>query len=116
MSSVAFLCGIPQEAAGPESGVEIPNLMTSAARLLPILPAINAPAPKSAAQVGEGSAFIFAPPCLRVDFSVRRLRGARTIKMRNAPVKPSKLPVVSQFDCNSLLTQTVASHVPILCV
>src|SRR5215470_13113636 len=30
-SSVAFLCGIPHGAAGPDSGVEIPNLMTSAA-------------------------------------------------------------------------------------
>src|SRR5215470_6416600 len=32
MSSVAFLCGMPHGAAGPESGVETPNLMTSAAR------------------------------------------------------------------------------------
>src|SRR5262245_47645481 len=31
MSSVAFLCGMPHGAAGPESGVEMPNLMTSAA-------------------------------------------------------------------------------------
>src|SRR5215470_268054 len=31
ISSVAFLCGMPQGAAGPESGVETPNLMTSCA-------------------------------------------------------------------------------------
>src|SRR5262245_29072286 len=31
ISSVACLCGMPHGAAGPESGVEIPNLMTSAA-------------------------------------------------------------------------------------
>src|ERR1700756_1735893 len=88
MSSVAFLCGIPQGAAGPESGVEIPNLMTSAARLLSVLPAINAPAPKSTAQVGANLVFILAPPWRSV--WVRAFRGASTIKTRHAPVKRSE--------------------------
>src|SRR5262245_53627926 len=35
MSSVAFLCGMPHGAVGPGRGVEIPNLMTSAARAGP---------------------------------------------------------------------------------
>src|SRR5258708_5732230 len=60
MSSIAFLCGIPQGAAGPESGVEIPNLTASAARPLPVLAAINAAAPRSADQFGENPARIFA--------------------------------------------------------
>src|SRR5215470_17701107 len=39
INSVAFLCGMPQGAAGPERGVETPNLMTSAAPAWPGLTA-----------------------------------------------------------------------------
>src|SRR5215510_338158 len=37
ISSVACLCGMPHGAAGPERGVEMPNLMTSAASESPAL-------------------------------------------------------------------------------
>src|SRR5262249_4388442 len=44
ISSVACLCGMPHGAAGPESGVEMPNLMTSAASDDPGLATMNAAA------------------------------------------------------------------------
>src|SRR5262245_26604068 len=53
MSSVAFLCGIPQGAAGPERGVETPNLMTSCAREIPGATAISASTVRSDAQSTE---------------------------------------------------------------
>jgi hypothetical protein len=37
-------------------------LITSAVRPLPALPAVNAAAPRSAAQLGKRRAFISAPP------------------------------------------------------
>src|SRR6185503_15770555 len=53
MSSVAFLWGIPQGAAGPERGVETPNLMTSCAREIPGANTISATAVRSDAQSTE---------------------------------------------------------------
>src|SRR6267378_1626967 len=40
MSSVACLWGMPHGAAGPDRGVEMPNLMTSAAQAVPV-PAVK---------------------------------------------------------------------------
>src|SRR5947207_2044150 len=66
MRSIAFLCGMPQGAAGPESGVEIPNLMASAARPPPGFETSNAAAPRSAAQFGVNLALIFFAPQSRL--------------------------------------------------
>src|SRR5262245_7405360 len=66
MSSVAFLCGIPQGAAGPESGVETPNLMTSCAREIPGANAISASTVRSDAQSTERFDLIATPPRLGV--------------------------------------------------
>src|SRR5881628_3361222 len=62
MSSVACLWGMPHGAAGPERGVETPNLMTSAARALPG-PAATSPATaRSAACMSELRGLIATPP------------------------------------------------------
>src|SRR5262245_9127391 len=61
ISSVACLCGMPQGAAGPESGVEIPNLMTSAAADGPGFAATSATAAKSATRV-RGTGCLMAIP------------------------------------------------------
>src|SRR5436309_4816576 len=62
ISSVAFLCGIPQGAAGPERGVEIPNLMMSAATAVPGLQGISTAAARSVVHVTERHGFIAIPP------------------------------------------------------
>src|SRR5215475_8855455 len=51
ISSVAFLWGMPQGAAGPDSGVETPNLMTSCARVLEGSTATNPAAASSTAKI-----------------------------------------------------------------
>src|SRR5262245_65843951 len=51
MSSIAFLWGIPQGAAGPERGVETPNRMTSCAETAPGAKAMSAAALSSAAHI-----------------------------------------------------------------
>src|SRR5215831_16635530 len=53
ISSVAFLCGMPQGAAGPESGVETPNLMTSCARAFPGSTATSPAAASSTAKITD---------------------------------------------------------------
>src|SRR6266516_1701447 len=62
MSSVACLWGMPQGAAGPERGVETPNLMTSAARALPVPTATSAATAKNVAQITTRRGFIATPP------------------------------------------------------
>src|SRR5215831_12451180 len=65
ISSVAFLCGMPQGAAGPESGVETPNLMTSSARAFPGPKTASETTAKSAATRRERDS-IATPPRLDV--------------------------------------------------
>src|SRR2546425_2651220 len=79
ISSVAFLCGIPQGAAGPERGVEIPNLMMSAAPAVPGLPGISTAAARSAVDVTERHGFIAIPPGC---WALSRWPGTRTIETR----------------------------------
>src|SRR3989475_9457912 len=79
ISSVAFLCGIPQGAAGPERGVEIPNLMMSAAPAVPGLRAISTAAARSVVDVTERHGFIAIPPGC---WALSRWHGMRTIETR----------------------------------
>src|SRR5215467_4759072 len=65
MSSVAFLWGIPQGAAGPESGVETPNLMTSSARALPG-PKTASPTTANSSTTRRERDFIATPPRLGI--------------------------------------------------
>src|SRR5437879_4743972 len=86
MSSVAFLWGIPQGAAGPESGVETPNLMTSAAWALPHPTKASPATARNAAHLTQRGAVIVAPPWVR-----GRFRGplrTRTIETRITPCQP----------------------------
>src|SRR2546428_7162765 len=62
ISSVAPLWGMPQGAAGPESGVAMPNLMMSAAPALPVLTAIRTAAMRSVDHESERHGFIAIPP------------------------------------------------------
>src|SRR4030095_15482161 len=68
MSSVAFLCGMPQGAAGPESGVEIPNLMTSAAREGAEVATTSATAAKSATKTSGTRRFMAITPSVPSEF------------------------------------------------
>src|SRR5215831_7925310 len=61
MSSVAFLCGMPHGAAGPERGVEMPNLMTSAARAGAAVATTSASAAKSVTKT-DGTRCVMALP------------------------------------------------------
>src|SRR5881296_2840612 len=58
ISSVAFLWGMPQGAAGPERGVETPNLMTSAAPARPGFTASSAARARSAKPIRGDGRFI----------------------------------------------------------
>src|SRR6267142_3370207 len=88
MSSVACLCGIPHGAAGPERGVETPNLMTSAAPTLPG-PTTASPATASnAAHVAERCRLIATPPGCGLGQRVLR---TRTIGTRIALVNGGQL-------------------------
>src|SRR6266850_3824058 len=74
ISSVAFLCGIPHGAAGPERGVETPNLMTSCARQFPGPRATSPAAARNAVQITERCDLIATPP--------RLVLGQRTSRTR----------------------------------
>src|SRR5262245_32950470 len=63
ISSMAFLWGMPQGAAGPDSGVETPNLMTSAAPAPPGLPIISTATAKSVTGIRGNDRFIACPSC-----------------------------------------------------
>jgi len=63
MSSVACLWECPQGAAGPERGVETPNLITSAARALPGPTATSPATARNAAQVTR-TLWFHLPPLL----------------------------------------------------
>jgi hypothetical protein len=52
---------MPQGAAGPESGVEIPNLMTSAAPAGPGLAAASIVKARSVKEIRESDRFIAIP-------------------------------------------------------
>src|SRR2546426_10217821 len=79
ISSVAFLCGIPQGAAGPERGVEIPNLMMPAAPATPGLRGTTTAAARSVVHVTERHGFIAIPPGC---WALSRWPGTRTIETR----------------------------------
>src|SRR5437660_785110 len=79
MSSVACLWGMPQGAAGPERGVETPNLMTSAARALPVPTATSAATARNVAQITKRRGFI--PPLLDTMLG-QGPRAPRTIETR----------------------------------
>src|SRR5215470_7075468 len=74
MSSVAFLWGIPQGAAGPERGVETPNLMTSCAGTVPGAKVTSAATVRNAAQVTERGDLIATPPRRGLGQRARRTR------------------------------------------
>src|SRR2546427_12678357 len=62
MSSIACLWGIPHGAAGPERGVETPNLMTSAAGAIPGLATTRTAAAKRAIRIRGNRCVIAIPP------------------------------------------------------
>src|SRR6266481_2797878 len=66
ISSVAFLCGMPQGAAGPERGVETPNLMTSCPRAFTGANATSPATVRNAAQITERCELSATPPRLGV--------------------------------------------------
>src|SRR5215831_8672447 len=74
MSSVAFLWGIPQGAAGPERGVETPNRMTSCARTASGAKAMSAAALRNAAHIMVRCDLIGTPPRRGVSQRARRTR------------------------------------------
>src|SRR5262245_22059113 len=74
MSSVAFLWGIPQGAAGPESGVETPNRMTSCAPTAPGAKAMSAAALRNAAHSMVRCDLIGTPPRHDVGQRAKRTR------------------------------------------
>src|SRR5262245_63049638 len=61
ISSVAFLWGMPQGAAGPESGVDTPNLMTSAASARGGVATASAATARNANLIREDRRFIASP-------------------------------------------------------
>src|SRR4030095_9309380 len=74
MSSVAFLWGIPQGAAGPERGVETPNRMASGAPTAPGAKVMSAATVRNATHVMERCDLIGTPPRLGVGQRARRTR------------------------------------------
>src|SRR5262245_66610820 len=98
MSSVAFVCGIPQGAAGPESGVETPNLITSCARAIPGANAISATTVRSDAQSTERFDLIAtlldsvlgqgARRTRTIETSIRLVNGGRLSRGRALDLEP----------------------------
>src|SRR6266545_2515643 len=70
ISSVAPLWGMPQGAAGPDSGVATPNLMTSAAPPFPGAPPTSSAATKSVTHVRGNQCLIAIPSLSGRDYSM----------------------------------------------
>src|SRR5881628_727391 len=73
---------MPQGAAGPESGVETPNLMTSCAGAFPGPRATSPATVTNAAQITERCDLIATPPRLDVRAAGRRGAGALPAEAR----------------------------------